>query len=69
MENKDNEKEDDIINKEKKIDEKKIYEDNGKKKKKKKFVKIKLQIKNRYYRINKKKYFQKESKININIIK
>ena len=64
MENKDNEKEDDIINKEeKKIDEKKIDEDNGKKKKKKKFVKIKLQIKNR------KKCFQKEIKININIIK
>ena len=46
-------KEDGIINKEeKKIDEKKIYEDNGKKKKKKKFAKTKLQIKNRYYRIN-----------------
>ena len=49
MENKDNEKEDDIINKEeKKIYLNKIDEDNGKKEDKKKFVKIKLQIKNKY---------------------
>ena len=42
MENKDNEKEDDIINKEKKIDEKKIDEDNWKKEEKEEICENKI---------------------------